>query len=74
MCVYWLLLPGFAWSSIQRVVLLTLFLLFLSPLLNTLTYSYSSDTIWTLTFLLSAVHLLWFDYRWINEAAHGKKA
>ena len=63
-----MLVFGSSAGRAHRILLLTLVLLFMSPLLNTLTRAYSSDTIWALTFLLSAIHLLCFDYGWINEA------
>ena len=53
--------------SVASVCLLCLLLLLVSPLLSTLTWSYSSDTIYLLVLLLSAAHLLSFDYGSINS-------
>ena len=53
--------------SLASVCLLCFLLLLVSPLLSTLTWSYSSDTIYLLAFLLSAAHLLSFDYSSINQ-------
>lgn len=50
-------------SHLARLVVLLLLLTFLTPLLATLTVSYSSDTIWTLTALLLGAHLLTLEYR-----------
>jgi phosphatidylinositol glycan class C protein len=58
-----------ALSRALRLLLLTLLLLFVSPLLLTLTQAYSSDTIWALSLALGALHVLVFDYRWVNAAA-----
>lgn len=41
-------------------------LLFLSPILRTLTQSISSDTIYTLTIMLLIVHLIAHDYAYVN--------
>lgn len=48
------------------VVLLLLF----APVLQTLTRSYASDSIWALTIFLSGVHLLFQDYRQHHHAVH----
>lgn len=40
-------------------------LLTLSPVLITLTKTYSEDTIWALAISLSAVHLAMFDYSYV---------
>ena len=53
--------------SLATVCLLCLLLLLVSPLLSTLTWSYSSDTIYLLVALLSVAHLLSFDYGSINN-------
>ena len=53
--------------SLASVCLLCFLLLLVSPLLSTLTWSYSSDTIYLLAFLLSVAHLLSFDYSSINN-------
>ncbi|MCJ1296976.1 hypothetical protein MMC34_008545 [Xylographa carneopallida] len=53
--------------SLASVCLLCFLLLLVSPLLSTLTTSYSSDTIYLLVSLLSAAHLLSFDYSSINS-------
>jgi small-conductance mechanosensitive channel len=65
--------PEFASRSVRHILLLLLVLLFLSPLLSTLTSSYSSDTIWTLTAILACVHVCAFDYQWINQSEEAKK-
>ena len=53
--------------SLFSACLLCVLLLLVSPLLSTLTWSYSSDTIYLLVLLLSAAHLLSFDYSNINS-------
>ena len=55
--------------SLASVCLLCFLLLLVSPLLSTLTTSYSSDTIYLLVTLLSVAHLLSFDYSSINSPA-----
>ena len=52
----------------SRGVLFAGSLLGLSPVLKTLTQSYSSDTIWALTITLSAIHLIFHDYQFIINA------
>eukprot|EP00808_Paulinella_micropora_P029212 g48460.t1 len=52
--------------STRRLGLLAAILLGLSPVLQTLTSTYSSDTIWALSFLLLALHLIAHDYSYIN--------
>eukprot|EP00457_Paulinella_chromatophora_P013281 gb/GEZN01013565.1/.p1 GENE.gb/GEZN01013565.1/~~gb/GEZN01013565.1/.p1 ORF type:complete len:321 (+),score=2.02 gb/GEZN01013565.1/:38-1000(+) len=53
--------------STHRLALLAGVLLGLSPVLQTLTSTYSSDTIWALTFLLMTLHLIAHDYSYINS-------
>ena len=55
--------------SLATVCLLCFLLLLVSPLLSTLTWSYSSDTIYLLVLLLSLAHLLSFDYSSVNHPA-----
>ncbi len=52
----------FLQASLLKMLLLSGALLGLSPLLMTLTSSYSSDTIWALTFSLFVVHVVFHDY------------
>jgi hypothetical protein len=54
-------------TSLRRLLLFTGTLLGLSPVLKTLTLAYSSDTIWALTFIFCAVHLVMHDYSFINS-------
>lgn len=56
-------------STFRRLLLFCGCLLGLSPVLKTLTHSYSSDTIWALTLFLTTVHLIVHDYQFINDAA-----
>jgi len=53
-------------ASAKRVALFAGALFTLSPVLKTLTHSYSSDTIWALTFFLMAIHIAFHDYSYIN--------
>lgn len=47
-----------------------MFCLAVSPVLATLTSSYSSDTIWFLTFVLHLIHFLCHDYSYVNATHH----
>lgn len=55
-------------ARVPCVSLLSLSPLAVSPVLATLTSSYSSDTIWFLTLVLHLIHFLSFDYSYINTA------
>ena len=48
-----------AWQGIIFFVAL----LAVSPVLQTLTQSFSDDTMWALTMLFSAVHIIFYDYQ-----------
>jgi len=55
-------------ASVKRMLLLTGTLFAFSPVLQTLTKTYSHDTIWALTFLFSAIHLALHDYKYVTNA------
>jgi phosphatidylinositol glycan class C protein len=67
--VVWLTqgLPGSKVEVVRTVVLLGVALFVCSPLLQTLTLSYSSDTIWALSLVLSVVHVCVHDFHYINS-------
>lgn len=50
----------------KRTVIIAVLLMLLSPVLHTLTRSYTDDTIWALTILLGAIHLAFADYAYLN--------
>ena len=52
----------FLLHNVKMMLLLGGALLGLSPVLMTLTSSYSSDTIWFLTFSLYSIHIVFHDY------------
>ena len=54
--------------TISRVIVLITMLAAVSPVLCTLTQSYSSDTIYTLYIILMSIHLITFDYSYIINA------
>jgi len=54
-------------SSVARLCLFGGGLLGLSPVLKTLTRSYSSDTIWFLTFVLGTVHIAMHEYGYLQN-------
>lgn len=56
-------------SVVKRGALFVGGLLALSPVLRTLTAAYSSDTIWALAIVLSAVHLATHDYGFVNGSS-----
>jgi phosphatidylinositol glycan class C protein len=43
-----------------------------SPVLRTLTLTYSDDTIWALTLLFLTVHVFVHDYHFINTGSEAK--
>lgn len=55
-----------AWSFGRQVVSLVTMLTLLSPILSTLTVSYSNDTIVTLSILTMSLHVLLTDYSYLN--------
>lgn len=52
-------------NSIKNHMLFAALLHVMAPMLRTLTKSYANDSIWALTFALTAVHLATHDYRFI---------
>jgi len=59
----------FVLFSFTRLCLFGGGLLGLSPVLKTLTRSYSSDTIWFLTFVLCTVHVVMHEYSYLQNNA-----
>ncbi|CAM43942.1 putative phosphatidylinositolN-acetylglucosaminyltransfe ra sesubunit c [Leishmania braziliensis MHOM/BR/75/M2904] len=55
-----------AWNFGRQVVSLVTMLTLLSPILSTLTVTYSDDTIVTLSILTMSLHLLLTDYSYLN--------
>eukprot|EP01083_Nonionella_stella_P016967 47385_1 len=50
------------WPTFKRVLVLLVCLFGVTPVLRTLTQSYSSDTIWALSLFCFALHLIFHDY------------
>jgi phosphatidylinositol glycan class C protein len=57
-------------KTLGRAVLLSCILAMFSPILKTLTSSYSADTIWALTFLFCFLHLMTHDYSFVNDPSN----
>ncbi|KAG5490043.1 hypothetical protein JKF63_00162 [Porcisia hertigi] len=55
-----------AWNFARQVVSLVTMLTVLSPILSTLTVTYSDDTIMTLSILTMSLHVLLSDYSYLN--------
>jgi hypothetical protein len=53
-------------ANIKRLFLFVSILLALSPVLKTLTSSFSSNTIYALTIIFCALHLFFYDYSYVN--------
>lgn len=53
-------------ANIRQLFLFACILLGLSPVLKTLTFSFSSDTIYALTIVLYSMHLVLHDYSFVN--------
>lgn len=53
-------------ESVKEFFLTVIFVLFLLPVFQTLTVTYSDDTIIALTVLLTLLHLLFTDYSYLN--------
>ena len=53
-------------SQITAICKVILVLLLLSPVLQSLTDSYSNDTLYALVFILTLVHLFTHDYAYVN--------
>lgn len=49
-------------SHVRTFIIFYIFARFFSPVLHTLTDTISTDTIYTMTFLMMIVHLIFFDY------------
>ena len=62
-------------ETAHSVTLFIVMLLLLSPVMHTLTYTFSNDTIWALAILFLFIHVFCNDYRYINglseKCAHG---
>jgi phosphatidylinositol glycan class C protein len=58
---------NFCYSIIQRLSVFISILFLLSPILRSLTSSYSSDSIWSLSLFLGLFHLATHDYAHINN-------
>jgi len=68
-CVqFWALVPGFGelFDSVNKTMLFAALVHVMAPVLRTLTKSYANDSIWALSFILTAVHLATHDFRYIN--------
>eukprot|EP01012_Entosiphon_sulcatum_P042949 TRINITY_DN57087_c0_g1_i1.p1 TRINITY_DN57087_c0_g1~~TRINITY_DN57087_c0_g1_i1.p1 ORF type:complete len:309 (-),score=62.72 TRINITY_DN57087_c0_g1_i1:147-1073(-) len=55
-----------ALRSVLSVVVFASILLIMSPVMHSLTLTYSNDTIWALTITLLTVHTLFYDYKYVN--------
>jgi phosphatidylinositol glycan class C protein len=53
-------------ETAHSVTLFIVMLLLLSPVMHTLTYTFSNDTIWALAILFLFIHVFCNDYRYIN--------
>jgi len=60
-------------AAMRRLTLFSGLLLGLSPVLKTLTLSYSSDTIWALSLCLALLHLVTHDFAFINQSKTGRR-
>ena len=63
--------------SLKTILILIVILLVLSPVMRTLTRSYSNDTIYALSLILAFVHLFAYDYSYVNantKVFHGTLA
>lgn len=56
--------PVLQW--IKNTTLISCVLLFLTPILKDLTHSFANDSIWSLVIITSVLHLLFFDYSFVN--------
>ena len=54
------------WAVLRAAVILGLALVLLSPVLHTMTKTYSDDTIWALSILLGFLHVVTADYDYLN--------
>ena len=50
------------YEQLRVLTVFTVVLLYLSPVIHTLTLTYSGDTIWALSLLFLVVHMICFDY------------
>ena len=53
-------------SYARQAIILSLTLMLLSPVLRTMTQSYSTDTIWALCLLLLFIHIVFTDFSFLN--------
>ncbi|CEM13808.1 unnamed protein product [Vitrella brassicaformis CCMP3155] len=56
---------GGTWRALRSAVNIVGFLWMLSPVLQTLTQTYSSDTLYTLTTMFLLLHLAFYDYHFV---------
>lgn len=61
------------WDTLRQCGVITAAVLLLSPIYQTLTVSYTDDTIWALTMTSLAIHILMADYNYLNGYASAVK-
>ena len=57
------------WDTLRQCGVITAAILLLSPIYQTLTVSYTDDTIWALTMTSLSIHVMMADYNYLNGYA-----
>lgn len=66
--IYYLIIVLFSLLfNFSRFIILSLFVYNLSPVIQTLTITFSSDTIWIISILFFVIHLFTFDYAYFVQ-------